>query len=60
MRDRENFCPLMCNVLGLGSNRSQLLAGRAPACPSQSYLLRAHRTHGSSSPPWPTGETNQK
>lgn len=50
----------MCDVLGLGSNRSRLLAGRAPVCPSRSYLPAAHRTHGSSSPHWPTREMRQE
>lgn len=50
----------MCDVLGLGSNRSRLLAGRAPVCPSRSYLPATHRTHGSSSPHWPTREMRQE
>lgn len=45
------LCLIMYNVLGLGSNRSQLLVGRAPVCPSRSYLPIVHRTHDSSSPP---------
>lgn len=40
-------------VLGSGNSRSQLPAGRAPACPSRSYQQVARRTRGSSSPPWP-------
>lgn len=47
---------LKCDVLGLGSNRSRLPGGRVPVCPSRSYLPAAHRTHGSSSPHWPTTE----
>lgn len=51
---------VMCDVLGLGSNRSQLPAGRAPVCPSRSYLQAAHRTHGNFSLHWPTEEMRQK
>lgn len=51
---------MMNDVLGLGSNRSQLLVGRAPVCPSRSYLPIAHRTHGSSSPPLPKTEMSQE
>lgn len=47
------------HLLGLSSNRSQQLAGRVPACPSRSCLLTAHRTHGSSSPLWPTRQKNK-
>lgn len=50
----------MYDVLGLGSNRSRLLAGRAPVCPSRSYLLEAHRTHDNSSLPWPTREMSKQ
>lgn len=53
---RRVLCLLMCDVLGLGSNRSRLPAGRAPVCPSHSYLPAAHRIRGSSSPHWPTNE----
>lgn len=44
----------MFQALGLGSNRSQLPAGRAPVCPSRSNQQVAHKTRGSSSPLWPT------
>ena len=59
-RWRMILCSLMCDILGLGSNRSRLLAGRAPVCPTRSYLPAAHRTHGSSSPHWPTEEMKQE
>lgn len=55
-RWRIVVCSLMCDVLGLGSNRSRLPAGRVPVCPSRSYLPAAHRTRGSSSLHWPTEE----
>lgn len=47
-------CSLRFEGPGLGSNRSQLLADKAPACPSHSYRPATHRTHGSFSPYWPT------
>ncbi len=50
----------VCDVPGLGSNRSRLLAGRAPACPSRSYRPAAHRTHGSFFPDWPTNQMRQE
>lgn len=58
-RGESSLCSLVCDVLGSGSNRSQLLAGRAPVCPSRSNLPAAHRTRGSSSPHWPTEEMRQ-
>lgn len=58
-RGESSLCSLVCDVLGSGSNRSRLLAGRAPVCPSRSNLPAAHRTRGSSSPHWPTEEMRQ-